>query len=187
MTQNINFFSVKRQHYSRIIKKEAARERARARRIAASVKNLLSSSSPQQSSKIFENSRRFFLFTPTPSSTRYSFIYIHSQNLLLLPIRPHLSISLYLCVCAMAKQGRAKKQDKLGTGKVTPMQIAFIVDRYLSDNNYSTTLSSFRSEASDLLSRTHGKEVGVSCIALRPYLVVIASLVFFFFFLTLAT
>ncbi|KAL0918048.1 hypothetical protein M5K25_010036 [Dendrobium thyrsiflorum] len=59
----------------------------------------------------------------------------------------------------MAKQGRAKKQNKLGTGMITPMQVAFIVDCYLSDNNYSSTLSSFRSEASDLLPRTHGNEV----------------------------
>ncbi|XP_020686847.1 uncharacterized protein LOC110102727 [Dendrobium catenatum] len=59
----------------------------------------------------------------------------------------------------MAKQGRAKKQNKLGTGIITPMQVAFIVDCYLSDNNYSSTLSSFRSEASDLLPRTHRNEV----------------------------
>ncbi|XP_020577740.1 uncharacterized protein LOC110022920 isoform X2 [Phalaenopsis equestris] len=70
----------------------------------------------------------------------------------------------------MARLGRAKKQDKLGTGKVTPMQIAFIVDRYLADNNYSTTLSSFRSEASDLLSRTHGKEVPKGLMGLADIL-----------------
>ncbi|KAG0502966.1 hypothetical protein HPP92_003038 [Vanilla planifolia] len=70
----------------------------------------------------------------------------------------------------MAKQGRAKKQDKLGTGKVTPMQIAFIVDRYLTQNNYSVTLASFRSEASDLLSRTQGKEVPKGLMGLADIL-----------------
>ena len=59
----------------------------------------------------------------------------------------------------MAKQHKAKKPEILGKGKVTPVQIAFIVDRYLADNNYTATLSAFRAEASDLFSKTKGKEV----------------------------
>ncbi|KAK8923902.1 hypothetical protein KSP39_PZI019118 [Platanthera zijinensis] len=70
----------------------------------------------------------------------------------------------------MAKQGRGKKHERLGTGMVTPMQIAFIVDRYLSDNCYTQTLSNFRAEASDLLSRTHGKEVPKGLMGLADIL-----------------
>ncbi|KAK8943508.1 hypothetical protein KSP40_PGU001252 [Platanthera guangdongensis] len=70
----------------------------------------------------------------------------------------------------MAKQGRGKKHERLGTGMVTPMQIAFIVDRYLSDNCYTQALSNFRAEASDLLSRTHGKEVPKGLMGLADIL-----------------
>ncbi|KAF2288592.1 hypothetical protein GH714_008995 [Hevea brasiliensis] len=38
------------------------------------------------------------------------------------------------------------------------MQIAFIVDRYLSDNNFSETRSVFRSEASSLISKSPVQE-----------------------------
>lgn len=47
----------------------------------------------------------------------------------------------------------------IGKGKVTPIQIAFIVERFLADNNYENTLAAFRSEASDLFSKAKGKEV----------------------------
>lgn len=59
----------------------------------------------------------------------------------------------------MAKQSKPKKPENLGKGKVTPVQVAFIVDRYLADNNYAGALSAFRSEAADLFSKTKGKEV----------------------------
>lgn len=63
----------------------------------------------------------------------------------------------------MAKHGsgssKAKKPDNLGKGKVTPVQIAFIVDRYLADNHFTATLAAFRSEASDLFAKTKAKEV----------------------------
>ncbi|KAK4800415.1 hypothetical protein SAY86_020902 [Trapa natans] len=48
----------------------------------------------------------------------------------------------------MGRQSRAKKPDPIGTGKLTPVQIAYIVDCYLSDNNFTHTRSVFRSEAS---------------------------------------
>ncbi|PKA46088.1 hypothetical protein AXF42_Ash015379 [Apostasia shenzhenica] len=69
----------------------------------------------------------------------------------------------------MVKQSKVKKQ-KLGKGKVTPVQIAFIVDRYLANNSYSATLASFRSEASDLLSRTQGKEAPKGLMGLADIL-----------------
>lgn len=59
----------------------------------------------------------------------------------------------------MGKQSKSKKQEFIGKGKVTPVQIAFIVDRYLSDNSYTNTRSTFRSEASDLISRSPVQEV----------------------------
>ncbi|XP_071700476.1 uncharacterized protein [Rutidosis leptorrhynchoides] len=45
------------------------------------------------------------------------------------------------------------KNSASGKGKVTAIQVAFIVDRYLSDNNFLNTRSSFRNEASHLLSK----------------------------------
>lgn len=59
----------------------------------------------------------------------------------------------------MGKHSKGRKRENLGKGKVTPFQIAFIVGRYLEDNHYTNTLSSFKSEAVDLFSRTKGKEV----------------------------
>jgi hypothetical protein len=62
----------------------------------------------------------------------------------------------------MGKQNKSKskKSDSLvGKGKVTPLQIAFIVDRYLSDNNLSQTRSIFRTEASSLISKSPVREV----------------------------
>ena len=59
----------------------------------------------------------------------------------------------------MAKQGKTKKQEYVGKGKVTPVQIDFIVDRYLSDNNYIHTRSNFRSEASHLIAKSPVQEV----------------------------
>ncbi|KAL3753600.1 hypothetical protein ACJRO7_000930 [Eucalyptus globulus] len=46
--------------------------------------------------------------------------------------------------------GSGKKPDNVGKGKVTPVQIAFIVDRYLHDNGYHQSRSAFRAEASSL-------------------------------------
>ncbi|XP_008798942.2 uncharacterized protein LOC103713708 [Phoenix dactylifera] len=70
----------------------------------------------------------------------------------------------------MAKQHKAKKPENLGKGKVTPVQIAFIVDRYLADSNYTNTLSAFRAEASDLFSKTRGKEVPKGLLGLGEIL-----------------
>ncbi|KAL9678838.1 hypothetical protein QQ045_016689 [Rhodiola kirilowii] len=54
----------------------------------------------------------------------------------------------------MARQTTAKKPEQFGKGKVTPVQIAYIVDQYLSENLFTQTRSSFRSEASSLISKT---------------------------------
>ncbi|XP_031128890.1 uncharacterized protein LOC116030715 [Ipomoea triloba] len=58
----------------------------------------------------------------------------------------------------MGKQsGRSRKAGEniqLGKGKVTPAQVAFIVDCYLADNNLSKTRSAFRSEAPHLFSKS---------------------------------
>ncbi|KAI3507402.1 hypothetical protein L1887_22387 [Cichorium endivia] len=55
----------------------------------------------------------------------------------------------------MGKQTRSKKSESaIGKGKVTPIQVAFIVDRYLLDNNFVRTRSAFRSEASHLIPKS---------------------------------
>ncbi|KAM7526425.1 hypothetical protein LguiA_016327 [Lonicera macranthoides] len=54
----------------------------------------------------------------------------------------------------MGKQTKSKKSENLGKGKVTPAQIAFIVDQYLSDNTFTQTRSTFRTEASTLISKS---------------------------------
>lgn len=71
----------------------------------------------------------------------------------------------------MAKQGKGRKSDtnnnNVGKGKVTPVQVAFLVDRYLADNNYSKTRSTFRSEASSVISKSFLQEVlfGLLCLS----------------------
>jgi hypothetical protein len=61
----------------------------------------------------------------------------------------------------MRNRSRAKKPEAFGKGKVTPIQVAFIVDRYLLDNNYSETRSVFRTEASSLISNSPVREVPI--------------------------
>jgi hypothetical protein len=62
----------------------------------------------------------------------------------------------------MGKQNKSKKTDSLGKGgKVSPVQIAFIVDRYLSDNSLTQTRSIFRTEASSLISKSPLREVSI--------------------------
>ncbi|GFZ02241.1 hypothetical protein Acr_15g0008490 [Actinidia rufa] len=70
----------------------------------------------------------------------------------------------------MGKQTKTKKPESYGKGHVTPVQIAFIVDRYLSDNNYSQTRSTFRSEASQLISRSPVQEAPKSLLSLGAIL-----------------
>ncbi|GMJ03167.1 hypothetical protein like AT2G37960 [Hibiscus trionum] len=70
----------------------------------------------------------------------------------------------------MGKQSRSKKPENLGKGKVTPVQVAFIVDRYLSDNNYSETRSTFRNEASSLISKSPVREAPKSLLSLGAML-----------------
>ncbi|XP_058003667.1 uncharacterized protein LOC131180079, partial [Hevea brasiliensis] len=70
----------------------------------------------------------------------------------------------------MGKQTKAKATQSLGKGKVTPMQIAFIVDRYLSHNNFSETRSVFRSEASSLISKSPVQEAPKSLLSLGAML-----------------
>lgn len=61
----------------------------------------------------------------------------------------------------MGRQSRSRKTENIGKGKVTPVQIAFIVDRYLSDNCFSETRTTFRSEASHLLAKSPVNEVAI--------------------------
>ncbi|XAR68873.1 hypothetical protein NMG60_11000277 [Bertholletia excelsa] len=70
----------------------------------------------------------------------------------------------------MGKQNKPKKTESYGKGKVTPVQIAFIVDRYLSDNNFSQTRSTFRSEASDLISKSPLREAPKGLLTLAAIL-----------------
>lgn len=70
----------------------------------------------------------------------------------------------------MPKPSKTKKAEKIGKGKVTPVQIAFIVDRYLADNNYSQTRSSFRTEASSLISKSPIREAPKTLLTLADIL-----------------
>ncbi|KAL6508024.1 hypothetical protein OROGR_024219 [Orobanche gracilis] len=70
----------------------------------------------------------------------------------------------------MGKQARSKKQEHVGKGKVTPVQVAFIVDRYLSDSNYTHTRSTFRSEASSLIAKSPVQEAPKSLLSLGAIL-----------------
>ncbi|KAJ0027835.1 hypothetical protein Pint_35269 [Pistacia integerrima] len=71
----------------------------------------------------------------------------------------------------MGKQNRSKRSDNnYAKGKVTPIQVAFIVDRYLSDNNFSETRSIFRNEASALISKSPLREAPKSLLSLMAML-----------------
>ncbi|CAK9179774.1 unnamed protein product [Ilex paraguariensis] len=70
----------------------------------------------------------------------------------------------------MGKQSKPRKSENIGKGKVTPVQIAFIVDRYLSDNNFTQTRSTFRNEASDLISKSPVQEAPKSLLSLGAML-----------------
>ncbi|KAI3447743.1 hypothetical protein Pfo_004408 [Paulownia fortunei] len=70
----------------------------------------------------------------------------------------------------MGKQSKSRKAECTGKGKVTPVQIAFIVDRYLSDNSYTHTRSTFRSEASHLISKSLVQEAPKSLLSLGAIL-----------------
>ncbi|KAH9623383.1 hypothetical protein KSS87_011091 [Heliosperma pusillum] len=58
----------------------------------------------------------------------------------------------------------------IGKGKVTPFQVAFIVDRYLADNNFSQTRSAFRSEASSFISKSSLNQAPKSLLSLGELL-----------------
>ncbi|CAJ2655877.1 unnamed protein product [Trifolium pratense] len=70
----------------------------------------------------------------------------------------------------MAKQSKSKKPESFGKGKVTPIQIAFIVDRYLCDNNFTETRKTFRIEASSFISNSPVNEVPKSLMSLGEML-----------------
>ncbi|XP_022857066.1 uncharacterized protein LOC111378124 isoform X2 [Olea europaea var. sylvestris] len=70
----------------------------------------------------------------------------------------------------MGKQNKSRKPELVGKGKVTPVQVAFIVDRYLSDNNYINTRSTFRSEASHLIAKSPVQEAPKSLLSLGAIL-----------------
>ncbi|KAJ0087795.1 hypothetical protein Patl1_31740 [Pistacia atlantica] len=74
-------------------------------------------------------------------------------------------------VLPMGKQNRSRRSDNnYAKGKVTPIQVAFIVDRYLSDNNFSETRSIFRNEASALISKSPLREAPKSLLSLMAML-----------------
>ncbi|GKE42318.1 hypothetical protein Tco_1469602, partial [Tanacetum coccineum] len=71
----------------------------------------------------------------------------------------------------MGKQHQNTRSKKTnGRGKVTPVQVAFIVDRYLSDNNFVQTRSAFRSEASHLIAKSPVNEAPRSLLSLGDML-----------------
>ncbi|KAL0775190.1 hypothetical protein Bca101_040342 [Brassica carinata] len=70
----------------------------------------------------------------------------------------------------MVRTTRSKSSERVGKGKVTPMQVAFLVDRYLCDNRFLETRSVFRSEASSLISKSPLREVPCSLIPLDDIL-----------------
>ncbi|WCJ28396.1 hypothetical protein M5689_010096 [Euphorbia peplus] len=70
----------------------------------------------------------------------------------------------------MGKQTKSKTTQSFGKGKVTPMQVAFIVDRYLSDNSFTHTRSTFRTEASSLIAKSPVNEAPKSLLSLGAML-----------------
>ncbi|XP_055807128.1 uncharacterized protein LOC129875915 isoform X2 [Solanum dulcamara] len=70
----------------------------------------------------------------------------------------------------MGKQTKPRRGENIGKGKVTPVQVAFIVDRYLSDNHFTETQSTFRSEASHILSKLPINEAPQSLLSLGAML-----------------
>ncbi|KGN58811.1 uncharacterized protein LOC101221367 [Cucumis sativus] len=72
----------------------------------------------------------------------------------------------------MGKQIKARRSDNAAKGirNVTPIQVAFIVDRYLSDNNYAETRSVFRVEASSLIAKSPIQEAPKSLLSLEAML-----------------
>ncbi|KAG2326504.1 hypothetical protein Bca52824_009232 [Brassica carinata] len=65
---------------------------------------------------------------------------------------------------------RSKSGERIGKGKVTPVQVAYLVDRYLCDNRFLETRSLFRSEASSLISKSPLREAPCSLIPLDDIL-----------------
>lgn len=55
----------------------------------------------------------------------------------------------------MAKQ--QQQQQKVGKGKVTAVQVAFMVEQYLAENKYTNALAAFRSDAGDLFAKMKAK------------------------------
>ncbi|KAL0666445.1 hypothetical protein Bca4012_029149 [Brassica carinata] len=70
----------------------------------------------------------------------------------------------------MARSNRSKSSERVGKGKVTPVQVAYLVDRYLCDNRFLETRSIFRSEASSLISKSPLREAPCSLIPLDDIL-----------------
>ncbi|KAL3357912.1 hypothetical protein AABB24_015169, partial [Solanum stoloniferum] len=70
----------------------------------------------------------------------------------------------------MRRQSKSRKTENIGKGKVTPVQIAFIVDRYLSDNSFTEARTTFRSEASHLLAKSPVNEAPRSLLSLGDML-----------------
>ncbi|CAI0471213.1 unnamed protein product, partial [Linum tenue] len=96
---------------------------------------------------------------PPPSHLPSVFIFVS-------PISPSLSLWVSGLLEKMAKQGRSRKSEAVGKGKVTPIQVAFLVDRYLCENNFSETRAVFRNEAASLISKSPVNEAPKSLLGL---------------------
>ncbi|XP_050229011.1 uncharacterized protein LOC126678160 [Mercurialis annua] len=70
----------------------------------------------------------------------------------------------------MGKQTKSQASQSFGKGDVTPMQTAFIVDRYLADNNFSDARSAFRTEAASLIAKSPVQEAPKSLLSLGDML-----------------
>ncbi|KAL1210030.1 hypothetical protein V5N11_020591 [Cardamine amara subsp. amara] len=71
----------------------------------------------------------------------------------------------------MTRPNKSKNTGRIiGKGEVTPIQVAFLVDRYLCDNRFTKTRSVFRSEASSLISNSPVRDVPNSLIPLDEIL-----------------
>ncbi|TKY63394.1 hypothetical protein E2542_SST13265 [Spatholobus suberectus] len=70
----------------------------------------------------------------------------------------------------MMKQTQPRMPESFKRGKITPIQVAFIVDQYLCDNNFSETRSTFRNEASSFITNSPNNEVWKSSLSLGEML-----------------
>ena len=81
-----------------------------------------------------------------------------------------LSRAIPLSGAQMGRHPSERTPANAGKGKVTPTQIAFIVDRYLAESGYTSTLASFRSECQLHSSATRTKDLPKGLLSLAEIL-----------------